>query len=219
MVTTSKQERVYRIVRKRIVDGTLRPGSRLVADALARELDVSPVPVREALRRLEAEGFVDYELNIGARVRTLDEYSWSQTLEAIAALDGFVTRLALPHIRPEDLRRAREANERMRQAAREAGPEQLKGANQEVHAALTGRCPNSYLRDLLASSWTRLYMSQQGSVFIYHPQTAQQQVDDHERIICLIEQGGDPDVLERIVREHTLCLVTLMRANGGSDSI
>ncbi|MFM8353124.1 MAG: hypothetical protein ACKN9D_18905, partial [Actinomycetales bacterium] len=39
MVTTSKQERVYRIVRKRIVDGTLRPGSRLVADALARELD------------------------------------------------------------------------------------------------------------------------------------------------------------------------------------
>ena len=68
----SKQERVYRTVRQRIVDGTLSPGSRLVADGLARELDVSPVPVREALRRLEAEGFVDYELNVGARVRTLD---------------------------------------------------------------------------------------------------------------------------------------------------
>ena len=83
-MTTSKQERVYRAVRKRIVDGTLPPGSRLVADALARELNVSPVPVREALRRLEAEGFVDYELNVGARVRTLDEGSWSETLEAIA---------------------------------------------------------------------------------------------------------------------------------------
>ena len=142
-MTTSKQERVYRAVRKRIVDGSLPPGSRLVADALARELDVSPVPVREALRRLEAEGFVDYELNVGARVRTLDEHSWSETLEAIAALDGYVTRLALPHIRPEDLLRAREANERMRQAIREAGPEQLKRANQEVHAAL-----RSILREL-----------------------------------------------------------------------
>lgn len=218
-MTTSKQERVYRAVRKRIVDGTLPPGSRLVADALARELDVSPVPVREALRRLEAEGFVDYELNVGARVRTLDEDSWSETLEAIAALDGYVTRLALPHIRPEDLSRAREANERMRQAIREAGPEQLKRANQEVHAALTARCPNAYLRDLLASSWTRLYMSQHGSVFLYHPETAQQQVDDHTRIIGLIAEGRDPDVVEQALRQHTLCLVHVMRSPSASDPI
>ena len=218
-MTTSKQERVYRAVRKRIVDGTLPPGSRLVADALARELDVSPVPVREALRRLEAEGFVDYELNVGARVRTLDEDSWSETLEAIAALDGYVTRLALPHIRPEDLSRAREANERMRQAIREAGPEQLKRANQEVHAALTTRCPNAYLRDLLASSWTRLYMSQHGSVFLYHPETAQQQVDDHERIMGLITDGSDPDIVEQALRQHTLCLIHVMRSPSESNPI
>jgi DNA-binding GntR family transcriptional regulator len=218
-VTTSKQERVYRAVRKRIVDGTLTPGSRLVADALARELDVSPVPVREALRRLEAEGFIDYELNVGARVRTLDEHSWSETLEAIAALDGYVTRLALPHIRPDDLRRAREANERMRQAVRDAGPEQLKRANQQVHAALTGPCPNAYLRDLLASSWTRLYMTQHGSVFLYHPETARQQVDDHERIIGLIAAGSDPEIIEQALRQHTLCLVQVMKSPGASDPI
>ena len=214
----SKQERVYRTVRQRIVDGTLSPGSRLVADGLARELDVSPVPVREALRRLEAEGFVDYELNVGARVRTLDAESWSETLQAIAALDGFVTRLALPFIRPDDLRKARDANARMRQLVSDAGPEQIKRANQDVHAPLTARCPNDYLRDLLAASWTRLYMSQHGSVFIYHPEKAQQQVDDLERIISLIADGGDPDAIERAVREHTLCLVEAMNAEGSTRS-
>ena len=210
-MTTSKQERVYRSVRKRILDGTFPPGSRLVADGLARELRVSPLPVREALRRLEAEGFVEYERNVGARVRTLDEASWSETLEAIAALDGFVTRLALPHIRPDDLRKARDANSRMRRLVVEAGPEQIKRANQEVHAPLTGRCSNAFLRDLLASSWTRLYMSEHGSVFIYRPEKAQQQVDDHERIIALIEEGAEPDLVERTVREHTLCLIEAMK--------
>ena len=213
-MTTSKQERVYRIVRKRILEGTLPPGSRLVADALARELRVSPVPVREALRRLEAEGFIEYERNVGARVRTLDEASWSETLEAIASLDGFVTRLALPHIRPDDLRKSRDANARMRRLVADAGPEQIKRANQEVHAPLTGRCPNAYLRDLLASSWTRLYMSEHGSVFIYHPEKAQQQVDDHERIITLIEDGADPDLVEGAVRQHTLCLIEAMKERG-----
>lgn len=210
-MTTSKQERVYRTVRKRIVDGTLQPGSRLVADGLARELRVSPVPVREALRRLEAEGFIEYERNVGARVRTLDAESWAETLEAIASLDGFVTRLALPHIRPEDLRKARDANAEMRRRISDAGPEQIKRANLQVHAPLTGRCPNAYLRELLASSWTRLYMSEHGSVFIYHPEKAQQQVDDHERIISLIEDGAAPDLVELTVREHTLCLIDAMK--------
>ena len=217
-MTTSKQERVYRIVRQRIIDGTLSPGSRLVADSLARELNVSPVPVREALRRLEAEGFIDYERNVGARVRTLDEASWSETLEAIAALDGFVTRLALPHIRPDDLRAARKANEQMRHVILEAGPEQLKRANLRFHSTLTERCPNDYLRDLLSASWTRLYMSQHGSVFLYHPEKAQQQVDEHEHIIRLIADGADPDAVERAVRDHTLCLIEAMKSRAGARS-
>lgn len=210
-VTTSKQERAYRIVRKRILDGALPPGSRLIADGLARELKVSQVPVREALRRLEAEGFIEYERNVGARVRTLDADSWSETMQAIAAVDGFVTRLALPHVRPDDLRRAREANERFKELIDEAGPEQIKRANQAVHAPISARCPNVYLRDLLASSWTRLYMSEHGSVFIYHPDMAAQQADEHERIISLIEDRADADLIEALVRQHTLVLIEAMR--------
>ena len=52
----NKQERTYEILRDRIHSGVYAPLARLNIDALARELGVSPIPVREALRRLEAQG-------------------------------------------------------------------------------------------------------------------------------------------------------------------
>src|SRR5579862_3942577 len=69
----SKHERAYALIRQRILDGVYGPGRRLVIDALAEELGISPVPVREAIRRLEAEGRVVYRHNVGARVAPTDE--------------------------------------------------------------------------------------------------------------------------------------------------
>ena len=69
----SKHERAYRLIRSRILAGAYPPGHRLVIDALAEELGISQVPVREAIRRLEAEGRIDYRHNIGARVAPAEE--------------------------------------------------------------------------------------------------------------------------------------------------
>ena len=96
----SKQEWTYSVLRGRIVNGTYAEGHRLVVDAIARELEVSPMPVREAIRRLEAEGWVHYERNHGASVRPLDDDTWAQAMEAVAVLDGHATAIAAPHLRP-----------------------------------------------------------------------------------------------------------------------
>ncbi len=68
----SKHERAYQLIRSRILDGSYAPGERLVIDALAGEFGISPVPVREAIRRLEAEGRIVYRYNSGARVALTD---------------------------------------------------------------------------------------------------------------------------------------------------
>ena len=62
----SKSEQAYAAVKARIVDGTYSPGYRLVLAKIAEDLGVSVVPVREAIRRLEAEGLVKFERNVGA---------------------------------------------------------------------------------------------------------------------------------------------------------
>src|SRR5690348_12410648 len=68
----SKADAAYEWIRAGILEGTYGAGHRLVLERLASEIGVSPVPVREALRRLEAEGYVEFQRNVGATVRTID---------------------------------------------------------------------------------------------------------------------------------------------------
>ena len=84
----NKQERTYTVLRDRIHSGAFGPKARLNIDALARELGVSAIPVREALRRLEAEGWVKFQPNVGAIVAPLDATAWEQQMVAVAILEA-----------------------------------------------------------------------------------------------------------------------------------
>ena len=89
-VIVTKQERVYRAIRERILSGAYGPGYRVVIDALAEEFEVSGLPVREAIRRLEAEGLVIYRPNAGAQVApgTLQAGTKSVGADAAVYADG-----------------------------------------------------------------------------------------------------------------------------------
>ena len=69
-ISKSKAETAYAWIRERIRTREYEPGYRLVLSTIAEALEVSVVPVREAIRQLEAEGLVTYERNVGARVST-----------------------------------------------------------------------------------------------------------------------------------------------------
>ena len=56
----TKQQRLYEAIRERILSGAYGPGFRIVIDSVAEEFGVSQLPVREAVRRLEAEGLLVY---------------------------------------------------------------------------------------------------------------------------------------------------------------
>jgi len=75
-------EKVYRTLREEITSGELKPGTRLVRRSVSKRLGVSPIPVTEALYRLEQDGLVDSEAKYGSRVRvwTLDALRNEQVL-------------------------------------------------------------------------------------------------------------------------------------------
>jgi len=81
-------------IRDAIVSGALYPGERLVEDRLAKELEVSRHPVREALRTLQLEGFVDISPRRGATVSRVTTEEGSELFEVLSALDGLSARLA-----------------------------------------------------------------------------------------------------------------------------
>ena len=204
---TSRVELAYATIRERIITGAYGPGYRLVLDELAREIGSSPVPVREAVRRLEAEGYVEYLRNVGARVATFDEHELAQTLAAVALLEGYATALAAPHLRRADISKARKINERMRAELDDLNPVHFSALNREFHYAIYERCPNTHIRSLLESQWARLDTIRR-SMFVFVPGRARSSVAEHAEILELIEAGAAATEIERVARDHKLHTAT-----------
>lgn len=207
----SKQERVYSILRSRILQGTYGPGHRLVIDALAREIEVSPMPVREAIRRLEAEGWVLYTRNQGAQVAPVDAVSWAEAMTTLAVIEGFATALAAPRLSKADFAAMRRANHAMQTALQNLDVVGASTHNQEFHSVIHTRCPNAYMRHELASIQERLN-TLRNTIFLYIPSRGSVSVTEHAELLGMLERGADPAAIERLARGHKLRTVAAFEA-------
>src|SRR5439155_15056712 len=90
----SKNELVYDALKNAILQCELKPGSRLVIDELAAELGVSQIPVREALRQLEANGFVIFEPHVGVAVTEIKANVVSEIFNLLEAMETISGRVA-----------------------------------------------------------------------------------------------------------------------------
>lgn len=209
----SRVEMAYAMIRERIVTGTYGPGYRLVLDELAREIGSSPVPIREAIRRLEAEGWVEYQRHVGARVASFDEAEFVQTVQAVALLEGYATALAAPHLRRSDLGKARKINDQLQAELDDLNPVLFSTLNREFHYVIYERCPNTHIRALLANQWARLDTIRR-SVFVFVPGRARSSVAEHAEILDLIEAGAPAERIEEVARAHKLHTASAVSSAG-----
>jgi DNA-binding GntR family transcriptional regulator len=199
----SKADHAYAMIRARILAGDPKPGKRLVIEQLARELDVSAVPVREAIRRLEAEGYVTYTRNVGATVGTIDLDRYPETVEALAVLEAAATALAMPHLGTDDLAEARRINADMRRSVEALDPDSFTQMNHRFHETLYRKCPNSHILDMVNKEWILLGTTRR-SAFTFVPERAIGSVGEHERLVELIESGRPPAQVEAFARAHRM---------------
>lgn len=203
MTQLSKSEQAYRLIRERIDSGRYVPGFRLVLAPIAAELDMSVVPVREAIRRLEAEGLVTFELNVGAQVALIQETEYLHTMQTLALVEGYATALATPGITADHLERAAAVNARMRETLEHFDPQRFTELNLEFHSVLFEACPNPHILDLVHRGWNRMKVLRNSS-FSFVPGRARESVDEHDRILALIRDGAPVLEIEMAARQHRL---------------
>jgi len=199
----SKSQLAYDFVRARIDDGRYVSGYRLVLGQIAGELEISVVPVREAIRRLEAEGVVTFEKNVGAQVALLQDTEYAFTMQTLALVEGAATQLSAPLLTADHLRRAREVNAEMIASLEHFVPHRFTQLNQRFHSVLFEECPNPHILDLVHRGWNRLTVLRD-STFSFVPGRARESVDEHEHIVELIESGAEPLEIELAARRHRL---------------
>jgi DNA-binding GntR family transcriptional regulator len=206
----SKQERVYSVIRERILDGQYGPGYRLVIDRIAEELAVSALPVREAVRRLEAEGLVVFRANAGAQVTPADPTLYEENMTVLALLEGYATARAVELAGDSLVEQLEAETDLMSQCIEHLDVLGFSRANQRFHAVFYAACDNPPLVDLLESTGRRLDAIRR-TVFTHIPYRGTSSIADHREMIKLIRSHAPSPEIEAAARAHKLATVEAFR--------
>ena len=148
----SAVERVYRATREAIITGDYPPGFPLRMNELAARSGVSTIPVREALRRLEAERLVESAAHKGARVAGLSFPDLADAYRLRILLETEAVRLGFPDLTDEDLARMRELLTEMTRLWRE-GREEGHEAHRRFHFLVYEKAGSTWLLHVIRSIW------------------------------------------------------------------
>lgn len=192
------REGVYEALLELIISRSLRPGQHLVESELAELLGVSRQPVREALQRLNTEGWIDLRPGHGAFVHVPTEEEADQLLAVRALLETESARLAAENADGAGVARLREICQRGAEALAVDDVEAVVAANAELHTCVTELSGNRVLAELAAQVDRRVR-------WYYTPvarRRGQESWREHAELIDAIAVH-DADRAAQIMREHT----------------
>jgi DNA-binding GntR family transcriptional regulator len=187
---------VLETLRSEILGGHLAPGATLRQEEVAERTGVSRMPVREALKRLAAEGLVDTLPSRRVRVAPLDADEISEICELRAVLEPLAIRLAVPNLTADDLRDAEHA---LQDADEDGDPATFGARNARFHLALMGPCGRPRL---LAMVTSLLDLSDRYQRFALHDDQHNNRVREEHRRLLAGARAGDAEAAARAAEDH-----------------
>lgn len=198
----TKNAYAYQSVRERIMSGELAPGETLAQSQLAAELGLSLTPMREALRKLDAEGLVSIDAHRNARVAQLTAAEARDLFLVRERLDPMAASLAAEHRTKADIERIKKAAEAMKPLADIADLAAL-AAHREFHRAIYRASHNELLVNILESLWDKADRYRQVGLAARKDSAADKKrvAAEHQRIMEAVI-AGDTAAAERQMTEH-----------------
>ena len=199
MESSTLADRVYENLKQRILKQEFPCGERLNIAALAKDLNVSNTPVREAISRLEKVGLVKIVPYRGPFVRSLSRSETAEVYDVRISLEVLAARLAALHASAGDLVRLQERLEEYAKARSEGSVDEILQADLRFHEVVAQASGNRTLIDMLSilADWTLLFMQ-----FGLPPsRTSSPSGPTHERILDAI-RSGDKELAAETMREH-----------------
>ncbi len=198
----SLADRVRQILTDRIVDGTYPAGTRLVEMQIARELNLSQAPVREALCALEAARFVETEPYRGTRVRRIGERECREAYQVRAVLEGLAAELGTANLRAR-LRELRAAADATLAAAKRGEVMRYLHHNVRFHQMIIEAANNEVLRQ----TWESLAFTVGARIRASRATGDMIAVAKEHREIVEAVAHGDARAVGRLLRRHAEVLV------------
>lgn len=200
---STKADFVYRALHGEIMGGALAPGQRLRLTEIASRYATSEMPVREALRRLQADDLVVFENHRGATVTAVPLTRVVEIISTRTFLEVLAISEATPFHTKQSLQAAKSVNDELK---RTKDAKRSSDLNRQFHVILYQPCPNAFLKQEIDMLWDKVWSTQQRSVFERAPGRVSGAVDEHVEIFTAIASGSVEAVRAAAFthRAHTL---------------
>lgn len=196
----SLRETVYEHLRTMMNDGRLRPGHYLDLNALAAEIGTSRTPLRDALLRLEAEGFVEIENRKGVRVTELT-LEWIRDIyECLGGLESSALMSVRDRITPEIVDCMDGLNRKMSEALDEADFGRYYAKNLEFHDCYLNLSTNHEMIRWIQILKQRLYDFPRLKGFV--PEWERSSIGEHQELVNLLRAGRHRDAADLLRDIH-----------------
>jgi DNA-binding GntR family transcriptional regulator len=196
-------DRAYRAIREGIVTGAFPQGAHITAQELAAATGVSRTPVREAMRRLHAEGLIHIIPNRGAFVASWSEQDVDQYYELVVLLESFAAELAAKRIGDDDLAELKALNAEMDRLIAQPRPSapRIKEVNDRFHEIVRRASGNTRVEGYLASMIEAEIVM--GTLTGYDPEELKRSAMQHAELVAAFE-AGDPVWAKSVMATHIL---------------
>ena len=197
-------DRGYQVLKKRIVAGEFRPRERLREVDLADAVGVSRTPIREALRRLQVEGFVVIEPNRGARVAERPPGDLADSYEVRSVVEALGARKAAANPSPELIQQLSDLQDEMDRMAGETSQEAIERIsvlNDSFHHLIMGASGNDRLVAARTAAVSGAVMA--GTWLRFSDEDRARSFAQHRELIAALS-ARDPDWAASVAQAHML---------------
>jgi DNA-binding GntR family transcriptional regulator len=200
----TKYEAIYEMLRKEILQAKIKPGEKIVISDLSKKIGVSEIPIREAVKKLESEGFLTIIPHVGITVCKLDPDEIIEFYLIRIELESLAARLATSLISEAEISCLQEINQELESALQRDDREMLYTLNKKFHFKIYVAAKRPHLYKLIVDLWDKVSWIR--SVFFLAPQIALDSWREHGEIIEAIRKRDDELVgkLIRAQKRHSL---------------
>jgi DNA-binding GntR family transcriptional regulator len=190
---------VYQHLKEGIMNGSLAPGTRLLEIEIAGQMEVSRAPVREALRMLEADRLVDFQISQGAYVRKLDKDEIWEIYTARSLIEGYVAGLAAKKAGSADIKRLKQALSTVLAAAESGDFSATVAEDFEFHRLIWEISGHRLFYETLTrlENQIHMFMTAQAPLFAHLSDS----VKEHAEIVKAIATG-DSETASSTIQTH-----------------
>lgn len=190
----TKTEAAVERLRQAILKGEVAPGEWLRQDELAERFGISPTPIREGLRRLEAEGLVEHIPHRGVKVVAYDFTTARDYYDLRAMLEPYAVQLAASRVNSEDLQELRRLIVEAHEYLAKNAMVELTEANWKFHQKIVSLCGSRLVQDVLARVWRSFQLD----TLLLMPERAAASVHEHQVLIDALTQGEVEEAARQI---------------------